>query len=99
ENFMDGIALLESTNGLKWNEVISLLGIRYADIAKQDNIYIASTYNEAMKAKELNKIAVIPSLEAANILENELDRVDILYGLGIRCMGITYNEANTLGSG
>src|SRR5205814_5335046 len=30
---------------------------------------------------------------------NEIDRVDVLYGLGIRCMGITYSEANALGSG
>ena len=32
-------------------------------------------------------------------IENEIDRVDVLYGLGIRCMGITYSEANALGSG
>ena len=49
--------------------------------------------------KQANRIAILPSLEAASILENEVDRVDVLYGLGVRCMGITYNEANTLGSG
>lgn len=99
ENFMDGISLTESQNGLKWNEVLALLGIRYADIAKQETVYIATTAQDVIDAKKRNQVALIPSLEAANVLENEIDRVDILYGLGIRCMGLTYNEANTLGSG
>ncbi|WP_026701951.1 dipeptidase [Salibacterium aidingense] len=99
ENFMDGITITSSKNGLKWAEVIEMLGIRYADITKQRTVYIATTFEDIINAKELKKVALLPSLEAANILENELDRVDILYGLGIRCMGITYNEANTLGSG
>ena len=99
ENFMDGISLITSQNGLKWNDVILTLGIRYCDIAKQDTVYIAHTYQDLLKAKQSNRIAILPSLEAASILENEVDRVDVLYGLGIRCMGITYNDANTLGSG
>jgi membrane dipeptidase len=32
-------------------------------------------------------------------IENELDRIDILYGLGIRMQGITYAESNALGGG
>ncbi|MEK4030508.1 membrane dipeptidase [Pseudobacillus sp. FSL P4-0506] len=99
ENFMDGISTITSKNGLKWQDVIYLLGIRYADIQKQQTVYIASTYNDLTKAKRKKQVALLPSLEAASILENEVDRVDILYGFGIRCMGITYNEANTLGSG
>jgi len=99
ENFMDGISIVTSQNGLKWNDVILTLGIRYCDIAKQDTVYIANTYQDLLKAKQSKQIAILPSLEAASILENEVDRVDVLYGLGIRCMGTTYNDANTLGSG
>jgi membrane dipeptidase len=99
ENFMDGISILTSSNGLKWDDVILTLGIRYCDIAKQNTVYIAKNYQDLLDAKKTNRIAILPSLEAASILENEVDRVDVLYGLGVRCMGITYNEANTLGSG
>jgi len=99
ENFMDGIAITTSKNGLKWNEVIHLLGMRYADIEHQNNVYIAKTMTDLLNSRKNKQVALLPSLEAANILENEVDRVDVLYGLGIRCMGITYNEANTLGSG
>ena len=99
ENFMDGISIVTSQNGLKWNDVILTLGMRFSDIAKQDTVYLARTYEDLFEAKRTNRIAILPSLEAASILENEVDRVDVLYGLGVRCMGITYNEANTLGSG
>ncbi|WP_394237173.1 dipeptidase [Niallia oryzisoli] len=99
ENFMDGISILTSSNGLKWDDVILTLGIRYCDMAKQDTVYIARNYQDLLDAKGSNRMAILPSLEAASILENEVDRVDVLYGLGIRCLGITYNEANTLGSG
>lgn len=99
ENFMDGIMNMTSRAGLKWDDVIWNLGMRYCDIAHQDFAMIASNIFDIYRAKETGRIAIIPSLEAATALENELDRVDILYGLGIRCMGITYNEANTLGCG
>jgi membrane dipeptidase len=99
ENFMDGISIIASKNGLKWDDALYLLGMRYADIQRQKTIYVASTYDDLLKAKRKKQVAILPSLEAASILENELDRVDILYGFGIRCMGITYNEANSLGSG
>lgn len=99
ENFMDGISLITSKNGLKWEDVIYLLGSRYADIQKQETVYIASDFRDIRQAKENRQTALLPSLEAASALENEVDRVDVLYGFGIRCMGITYNQANTLGSG
>ena len=99
ENFMDGISIITSQNGLKWDDVILTLGIRYCDIAKQDTLYLAKTYKDLEEAKRSKRVAILPSLEAASILENEVDRVDVLYGLGIRCMGITYNDANTLGAG
>ncbi|WP_134700610.1 dipeptidase [Ammoniphilus sp. YIM 78166] len=99
ENFMDGIMNISSRMGLKWDDVIWNLGMRYCDIAHQDMVMIASNIFDLYRAKDTGRIAIIPSLEAATALENELDRVDILYGLGIRCMGITYNEANTLGTG
>ena len=41
----------------------------------------------------------LATLEAATAIENEVDRVDIFYGFGIRSMGIVYSEANALGAG
>ncbi|WP_240417237.1 dipeptidase [Paenibacillus periandrae] len=99
DNFMDGIMNITSKMGLKWDDVIYNLGLRYCDLAHQDTAIVARTLTDIINANENGQVAVVPCLEAATALENEIDRVDILYGLGIRCMGITYNEANTLGSG
>jgi membrane dipeptidase len=33
------------------------------------------------------------------MIGNDLDRVDVLYGLGVRCMGLVYSESNAIGSG
>ena len=33
------------------------------------------------------------------MIENEVDRLDVLYGFGVRQIGIAYSEANYLGSG
>ena len=59
----------------------------------------AETRDDIKEAKANGQLAFIPSLEAATSIENEVDRLDILYGLGIRSSGIAYSEANTLGCG
>ena len=41
----------------------------------------------------------MPCIEGAAPIENEVDRIDILYGLGVRQLGVTYSESNALGNG
>jgi membrane dipeptidase len=96
---MDGTALITSKAGWKWDDIIWDLGMRLSDIAHQDMLIRAETRADILRAKANQQIAFIPSLEAATPIENELDRLDILYGLGIRSSGIAYSEANTLGCG
>ncbi|CEG28712.1 dipeptidase [Bacillus sp. B-jedd] len=99
ENYMDGTAMITSNAGWKWNDVIHDLGIRYSDFAHQDLVIRADTIEDIYRSKREGKIAFVTSLESATQIENEIDRVDVLYGLGVRVMGIAYSEANALGSG
>jgi membrane dipeptidase len=96
---MDGTATITSKAGWKWDDIIYDLGMRLSDIAHQEFIARGETLDDVRRAKENGQIAFIASLEAATAIENEVDRLDILYGLGIRSSGIAYSEANTLGSG
>ncbi len=96
---MDGTATITSKAGWKWDDIIYDLGMRLSDIAHQDFIVRGETLDDIRNAKANGQIAFIASLEAATPIENEVDRLDILYGLGIRSSGIAYSEANTLGSG
>jgi len=99
DNFMNGTNCVTSEHGWKWNDVVYDLGLRFADIAKQDFVVLAKTVADLERAKAEDQIALIAGLEAATMIENELDRLDILYGLGVRQMGIAYSMANQLGSG
>lgn len=99
DNFMDGTAMITSKAGWKWTDIIHDLGMRYSDLAHQKMVYRAENVDDLFRAKKTGQIALVPALEASTAIENELDRVDILYGFGVRMMGIAYSEANTLGSG
>jgi membrane dipeptidase len=96
---MGGTATITSRAGWKWSDIVHDLGMRLSDISHQDMVVKAGTIAEIRAAKRDGKIAFIPSLEAATPIENEIDRLDVLYGLGIRCSGISYSESNALGSG
>jgi membrane dipeptidase len=96
---MDGTATITSKAGWKWDDILYDLGMRLCDIAHQDLVVLALTTEDIRRAKANGQIAFVASLEAATMIENEVDRLDILYGFGIRSSGIAYSEANSLGSG
>lgn len=99
DNLMDGILNIESKGGWKWTEVIHDLGMRLCDLAHQDFVFHAMTVDDIVRAHDEDRIAWVASIEGAAMIENELDRIDVLYGLGVRALGITYSESNALGSG
>jgi len=99
DNLMDGTSLITSKMGWKWSDTIYDLGMRLSDIAHQDFMIKGERVEDILRAHDEGKIAIIPSLEAATMIENEVDRIDILYGFGVRVMGIAYCESNALGSG
>jgi membrane dipeptidase len=99
DNGMDGTCCISSDAGWKYTDVLFDLGVRMADIAHQDFVIKAESLKDIEYAKETGRVAHIFALEAATMIENEVDRIDVLYGFGVRQMGIAYSEANTLGSG
>ena len=99
ENFGDGTATITSKSGWKWSDVIHDIGIRYADWAHQDFVVRGERIEDIRLAFANGQVALIGALEAATPIENELDRLDVLYGFGIRMLGVTYSESNALGSG
>ncbi len=99
DNLMDGILNIESKSGWKWTEVLHDLGMRLCDLAHQDFVIHCTSVDDILRAHDEGRIAWIASIEGAAMIENELDRIDILYGFGVRALGVTYSEANALGSG
>jgi membrane dipeptidase len=99
DNLLDGICTIESRAGWKWQDVLHDLGMRLCDIAHQDGVFHCLRVEDIRRAHAEGRVAWIASMEGAAMIENELDRIDILYGFGVRALGITYSEANALGSG
>jgi len=99
DNHMAGYNYISSKAGWRWDDIIHDIGMRSCDIAHQNFLIKAETIDDIFTAKKAGKIAWIIAQESATMIEGELDRVDILFGLGLRMMGITYSEANALGSG
>jgi membrane dipeptidase len=99
DNLMNGIINIESKGGWKWTEVLHDLGIRLSDIAHQDFVFHCTAADDIVRAHEEGRVAWIASIEGAAMIENELDRIDILYGFGVRALGVTYSEGNALGAG
>lgn len=99
DNVMDGTCCISSNGGWKWVDVLHDLGMRMCDLAHQDYLVKGESLSDIATAHRDGKIALVFALEAATMIENEVDRLDILYGFGVRQIGIAYSEANYLGSG
>ncbi|MEP6759470.1 MAG: membrane dipeptidase [Actinomycetota bacterium] len=99
ENFLDGTGAITSAGGWKWDDVIFDLGMHLADLAHQTTMFLGTTVADIERAHSTGRIALIACIEGAAPIENELDRLDILYGLGVRMIGVAYSESNQLGGG
>ncbi len=99
DNLMDGTAYITSYMGWKWTDIIHDIGMRLSDIHHQNMVTPGLRVKDIKDAHENGKIALVFCLESATPIENELDRIDVLFGLGVRSMGICYSESNMLGGG
>jgi len=96
---LDGLSYVHSKNGWQWEDIVSDVGMRACDVMHSDYAFRAEGVDDFERAREEGKLAVVPALESAAMIENDLDRIEILYGMGVRLMGITYTRSNALGVG
>jgi membrane dipeptidase len=99
DNMMDGTACVTGNAPWRWLDIITDLGMRQADVAHQSEVVVIRTLADIEHAHRTGKVGLLFGLEAATPIENEIDRLDVLYGLGLRQIGIAYSDANALGSG
>lgn len=99
DNLMAGTSCVTSQAGWKWDDTIYDLGLRLCDLAHQSYVTLARSVDDILAAYADRRLAMVFGLEGATPIENEIDRLDILYGFGIRQCGIAFSESNTLGGG
>jgi membrane dipeptidase len=99
DNMMDGTACVTGNAPWRWDDIITDLGMRQADLAHHGEAMLIRTVADIDEAHRSGRVGLVFGLEAATPIENEIDRLDVLYGLGLRQIGIAYSDANALGSG
>jgi membrane dipeptidase len=99
DNMMGPDIHITSKSGWQFGDIVYDLGMRWSDIAHQDFVIRCERLKDIWRAHDEGRIAFIPAIECATPIEKEIDRVDVLYGLGVRMMGIAFSESNMLGSG
>ena len=99
DNMMDGTACVTGRAPWRWDDVVTDLGMRQADIAHQDEVTVVRRVADIEAAHRNGTVGIVFGLEAATPIENEIDRLDVLYGIGLRQIGIAYSDSNALGSG
>jgi membrane dipeptidase len=99
DNMMDGTACVTGNAPWRWDDVITDLGMRQADLAHQDRVLAVRTLADIDEAYRSGRVGLVFGLESATPIENEIDRLDVLYGLGLRQIGIAYSDGNALGAG
>jgi membrane dipeptidase len=99
DGLLDGTNLITSNYPWRWDSTVYEIGMRLCDIAHQDFVIRGERVDDIRRAHREGRLALILHLEGASMIENELDRVDVLYGLGVRCMGLVYSDSNMIGGG
>ena len=99
DNMMDGTACVTGNAPWRWLDIITDIGMRQADIAHQELVTVIRNVGDIYNAHKNGNVGLVFGLEAATPIENEIDRLDVLYGIGIRQIGIAYSDSNALGCG
>lgn len=99
EALHDGTGAIDSKDPWDWENIIYQIGMYLCDLDKQDFVFLARRVEDISKAHETGRLASILHIEAIPNIGTNLDKIDILYGFGTRCMGIAYSHGNAFCSG
>jgi len=99
EALYDGVGSIESKDPWAWENIIYQVGMFLSDLDHQDVVFLAKRVEDVLRAHENGKIAIILHMESIPDIGSNLDKIDVLYGFGIRCMGLAYSHGNVFCSG
>jgi membrane dipeptidase len=94
------IYIPESVKGAaKFQAALDMIDIFYQKIINQyEDIKLVLTKQDIENLKE-NEIGAILTLEGCDAIENDIVKLNTLYRLGVRSVGLTWNYANAVADG
>ncbi|MBV9168738.1 MAG: membrane dipeptidase [Chloroflexi bacterium] len=99
DGLMNGTNIIGGHAPWKWEDTLYDIGMRLSDWAHQQLTVPILRFEDVERVHTNGQIGVVLALESASPVENEIDRVDVLYGFGVRSMGLVYSDSNLLGGG
>jgi membrane dipeptidase len=97
-NFFRGLVSTLDLSMVEFEDVLQEVGLMLSDLSKQTDVVRVGNASDIEAAKQRGVIGFLPTLEHLAI-GKELNRIDILHGIGIRLAGLTYNRKNYIGDG
>lgn len=90
-------AAVASTNSWHTAEEIITMMIRLnADITHHEGFHVVNSFADIVRE---SSVGIILGLESMTEFGHDLDKVEYLYGLGVRVAGMIYSDGNVLGAG
>lgn len=71
----------------------------YEQVARLANVRVIESRNDLQAARQQHQLAALLSLEGGGCLRGDIEILRILHQLGVRGMGLTWNDANELADG
>src|SRR4051812_21665339 len=71
----------------------------YAEVETSERFAICRTYDEIVRARASNRIAVLITMEGVEPLGDDLNLLRVFYELGLRAVGLTHARRNMAADG
>ena len=97
-NFFRGLVGTADLSLVEFEDVAQEVALMLSDLNRRTDIARVSNADDIAAAKERGIAGFFPTLEHLAI-GKELNRLDVLHGMGIRLAGLTYNRKNYIGDG
>ena len=97
-NFFTALYKVSDMSFVEYDDIAAEVGGMLADVASQDDVMRVGNADEILSARQQGKVGFMPTLEHLPI-GNHIERVNALFGMGVRLAGITYNRRNYIGDG
>ncbi len=83
----------------RFGDLVDEIGMMLADVHKRSEQVVKMTRaQDIVDAQQCHKMGFLPTVEHLSIGE-QLHRVDVLYGIGVRLAGLTYMRKSAIGDG
>ncbi len=97
-------AFIEGLGGLRhswtYNDVVESIGFRLCNMDHNyDKVIRGLRADDVRQAKKEGKFVIFIGVENAEQIGYDVDKIDVLYGLGVRSMGLSYNRRNPVTDG